>query len=63
MKFTNGFWRIRDGVQITYAVEVRDVCVESKRFTAYAAAKKVARRGTRSTRRSSRSTASPPPRA
>jgi alpha-D-xyloside xylohydrolase len=45
MKFTNGFWRIRDGVQIAYATEARDLRTESKRFTAYAAVKKVTKRG------------------
>ncbi|MEU6608595.1 alpha-xylosidase [Streptomyces shenzhenensis] len=45
MKFTDGFWRIRDGVQISYATEVRDVRAEAKRFTTYAAVKKVTRRG------------------
>lgn len=45
MKFTDGFWRIRDGVRIGYATEVRDVRVQSKRFTAYAAVQKVTRRG------------------
>ncbi|MFF0227369.1 alpha-xylosidase [Streptomyces sp. NPDC004629] len=45
MKFTDGFWRIREGVQISYATEVRDVRVEAKRFTAHAAVKKVTRRG------------------
>ncbi|AYN37835.1 alpha-xylosidase [Streptomyces dangxiongensis] len=45
MKFTNGFWRVRDGVHIAYAAEVRDVRIESKRFTAYAATQKVTRRG------------------
>ncbi|MFJ7147116.1 alpha-xylosidase [Streptomyces sp. NPDC100445] len=45
MKFTNGFWRVRDGVQIAYATEVRDVRLESKRFTAHAATQKVTRRG------------------
>nr|WP_203549488.1 hypothetical protein [Actinospica acidiphila] len=45
MKFTDGFWRIRDGVQISYATEVRDVRAESKRFTSYASTKKVTRRG------------------
>ncbi|MFJ4526611.1 alpha-xylosidase [Streptomyces sp. NPDC088810] len=45
MKFTNGFWRVRDGVQIAYATEARDVRSESKRFTAYAAVRKVTRRG------------------
>ncbi len=45
MKFTDGFWRIRDGVQISYATEVRDVRAESKRFTSYASTKQVTRRG------------------
>ncbi|CAM5273003.1 Alpha-xylosidase OS=Streptomyces glaucescens OX=1907 GN=SGLAU_03435 PE=3 SV=1 [Streptomyces glaucescens] len=45
MKFTNGFWRIRDGVQVAYATEVRDVHVESKRFTAHASAQVVRHRG------------------
>ncbi|MEU3414915.1 alpha-xylosidase [Streptomyces sp. NPDC006658] len=45
MKFTNGFWRVRDGVQISYAAQTRDVRLSSKRFTAYAAVKNVARRG------------------
>lgn len=45
MKFTDGFWRIRDGVQISYATQVRDVHIEAKRFTSYAAVKKVTHRG------------------
>ncbi|MGW2827228.1 alpha-xylosidase [Streptomyces sp. NPDC001443] len=45
MKFTNGFWRIRDGVQIAYATEVRDVRTEAKRFTTHAAVQRVTRRG------------------
>ncbi|MER6983977.1 hypothetical protein ABT317_45280, partial [Streptomyces carpinensis] len=45
MKFTNGFWRIRDGVQLAYATEVRDLRPESKRFTTWAAVQKVTRRG------------------
>ncbi|BFO18765.1 hypothetical protein SHKM778_51530 [Streptomyces sp. KM77-8] len=45
MKFTDGFWRIREGVQISYATELRDVRPESKRFTGYAAVRKVTRRG------------------
>ncbi|MFF7330042.1 alpha-xylosidase [Streptomyces sp. NPDC008150] len=45
MKFTNGFWRIRDGVQISYATEVRDLRADADRFTAFAAVKKVERRG------------------
>ncbi|CAL9339196.1 Alpha-xylosidase [Streptomyces sp. enrichment culture] len=45
MKFTDGFWLVRDGVQLSYATEVRDVRAESKRFTAHASVKRVARRG------------------
>ncbi|MFE0924869.1 alpha-xylosidase [Streptomyces mutabilis] len=45
MKFTDGFWLIREGVQISYATEVRDLRTESKRFTTHAAVKKVTRRG------------------
>jgi len=45
MKFTDGFWLIREGVHLSYATEVRDVRPQSKRFTAHAAVKKVTRRG------------------
>ncbi|MFF9455516.1 alpha-xylosidase [Streptomyces flaveolus] len=45
MKFTDGFWLIREGVHLSYATEVRAVRTESKRFTAHAAVKKVTRRG------------------
>lgn len=45
MKFTDGFWLIREGVHLSYATEVRDVRLQSKRFTAHAAVKKVTRRG------------------
>ncbi|MFG2161913.1 alpha-xylosidase [Streptomyces olivaceus] len=45
MKFTDGFWLVREGVHLSYATEVRDVRPESKRFTAHAAVQKVTRRG------------------
>ncbi|WP_428957259.1 alpha-xylosidase [Streptomyces sp. cg35] len=45
MKFTDGFWLMRDGVQASYATEVRDVRTDVGRFTAYAAVKRVERRG------------------
>ncbi|MFJ8826648.1 alpha-xylosidase [Streptomyces sp. NPDC102467] len=45
MKFTDGFWLMRDGVQASYATEVRDVRTGDGRFTAYAAVKRVERRG------------------
>ncbi|MYW69425.1 alpha-xylosidase [Streptomyces sp. SID8379] len=45
MKFTDGFWLMRDGVTASYATEVRDVRADADRFTAYAAVKRVERRG------------------
>ncbi|MBM7439736.1 alpha-xylosidase [Streptomyces sp. HB132] len=45
MRFTDGFWLMREGVRASYATEVRDLRVEDHRFTAYAAVKRVAARG------------------
>ncbi|MFD7295214.1 alpha-xylosidase [Streptomyces sp. NPDC059897] len=45
MKFTDGFWLMRDGVQASYATEVRDLRVDTDRFTAFAAVKRIERRG------------------
>ncbi|MFH8487660.1 alpha-xylosidase [Streptomyces longisporoflavus] len=45
MKFTDGFWLMRDGVQASYATEVRSVRADADRFTAHAAIKRVERRG------------------
>lgn len=33
MKFTDGFWLIREGVHLSYATEVRDVRLQSDRRT------------------------------
>ncbi|MDN3293575.1 alpha-xylosidase [Streptomyces ficellus] len=45
MKFTDGFWLMRDGVHASYATEVRDLHVSDDHFTAYAAVKHVEHRG------------------
>ncbi|MDX2733367.1 MULTISPECIES: alpha-xylosidase [unclassified Streptomyces] len=45
MKFTDGFWLMREGVRACYATEVRDLRVDADRFTAYAAVKQVHERG------------------
>ncbi|MFC8537709.1 alpha-xylosidase [Streptomyces sp. NPDC057249] len=45
MKFTDGFWLMREGVRASYATEIRDLRVGADRFTAYAAVKPVAARG------------------
>ncbi|MEU0403183.1 alpha-xylosidase [Streptomyces sp. NPDC006197] len=45
MKFTDGFWLMREGVHASYATEVRDLRTEADRFTAHASVKHVATRG------------------
>ncbi|MGY4906922.1 alpha-xylosidase [Streptomyces sp. 900116325] len=45
MKFTDGFWQMRDGVHASYATEIRDLQFGADRLTAYAAVKRVERRG------------------
>ncbi|MFD7862836.1 alpha-xylosidase [Streptomyces sp. NPDC057682] len=45
MKFTDGFWLMREGVRASYATEIRDLRADGDRFTAYAAVKRVAARG------------------
>ncbi|WP_328906914.1 alpha-xylosidase [Streptomyces sp. NBC_00234] len=45
MKFTDGFWLMREGVRACYATEIRDLRAEDDRFTAYVAVKHVAERG------------------
>ncbi|MFF1714686.1 alpha-xylosidase [Streptomyces sp. NPDC058268] len=45
MKFTDGFWLMRDGIEASYATEVRSVRADADRFTAHAAIKRVERRG------------------
>ncbi|MFJ5830828.1 alpha-xylosidase [Streptomyces sp. NPDC093089] len=45
MKFTDGFWLMREGVHASYATEVRDLRTEADGFTAYASVKRVLTRG------------------
>src|SRR4051812_14544617 len=45
MKFTDGYWQLRPGVEPQYPVHVRDVEVRSDRLTVYAPAKRVVERG------------------
>ncbi|WP_371530776.1 alpha-xylosidase [Streptomyces sp. NBC_01283] len=45
MKFTDGFWLMRDGVRASYATDVREVREGEGRFTAYAAVHRVRERG------------------
>ncbi|MFE3518805.1 alpha-xylosidase [Streptomyces sp. NPDC059166] len=45
MKFTDGFWLMREGVRASYATQIRDLRVDTDRLTAYAAVKRVEARG------------------
>ncbi|MFC4560230.1 alpha-xylosidase [Nocardiopsis mangrovi] len=45
MKFTDGFWLMREGVRAHYAREARDTAVADDRITLYAPAKPVHHRG------------------
>ncbi|WP_405762257.1 alpha-xylosidase [Streptomyces sp. NBC_01420] len=45
MKFTDGFWQMRDGVHASYATELRDLRLDDGGLTAYAAVQRVTRRG------------------
>ncbi|KAB8140261.1 alpha-xylosidase, partial [Chloroflexia bacterium SDU3-3] len=47
MKFTDGFWLLRDGVHPNYAVEAYDIAVSDNTLTVYAPAKHVPGRGDR----------------
>lgn len=45
MKFTDGYWQTRPGVEIQYPVDVREVRAEGGTLTAYAATKKIQSKG------------------
>ncbi|MFJ4467968.1 alpha-xylosidase [Streptomyces sp. NPDC089424] len=45
MKFTDGYWLMRDGVRASYAAEVADVHATDDRFTLYAPVRHVTDRG------------------
>ncbi|KAF4410121.1 alpha-xylosidase [Streptomyces lycii] len=45
MKFTDGYWLMREGVQASYATEVADARVEEDRLTLYAPVRPVRSRG------------------
>nr|MDT0657293.1 alpha-xylosidase [Micromonospora sp. DSM 115978] len=45
MKFSNGYWRMRDGVRPIHPVAVHDVAVEPDALTVYAVTKKITHRG------------------
>lgn len=45
MKFTDGFWKIRDGLKIDYAVQIMDTIVDDQSMTVYCACRPVSKRG------------------
>ncbi|MFJ6217346.1 alpha-xylosidase [Streptomyces sp. NPDC092296] len=45
MKFTDGFWLMREGVRASYATETRDVVVQHDRLLLHASVRKVTGRG------------------
>ena len=45
MKFTDGYWQLRDGVQARYPAQVYDVVAEAEALTVYAPTRKIEHRG------------------
>jgi alpha-D-xyloside xylohydrolase len=45
MKFTDGYWLMRDGVQASYATEIAEARVDDDRLTLYAAVRHIENRG------------------
>jgi alpha-D-xyloside xylohydrolase len=45
MKFTDGYWQLRQGVQARYPAEVYDLAVEPNALTIYAPTRKITHRG------------------
>jgi alpha-D-xyloside xylohydrolase len=45
VKFTDGYWQLREGVRAQYPVEVYDVAVQPDALTVYAPTRKIAHRG------------------
>src|SRR4051812_37018672 len=45
MKFTDGYWRKRDGLTVLHPVQLQDTSVDARSLTAYATAKRVQGRG------------------
>jgi alpha-D-xyloside xylohydrolase len=45
VKFTDGYWQLREGVRAQYPAEVHDVAVQPDALTVYAPTRKIAHRG------------------
>ena len=44
MKFTNGFWLMKDGILPQYAIEYSDHCLNGTELTVYASSKHISNR-------------------
>ncbi|SCZ09674.1 alpha-D-xyloside xylohydrolase [Paenibacillus polysaccharolyticus] len=45
MKFTDGYWQIRDGYHVQNPADIRDIVQKGDSFTVYAATKRIERKG------------------
>jgi alpha-D-xyloside xylohydrolase len=45
MKFTDGYWHTKEGMNVQYAVDIRDILTDSDSVTVFAASKKIERKG------------------
>ncbi|WP_127593247.1 alpha-xylosidase [Paenibacillus lautus] len=45
MKFTDGYWHVRSGLNVLYPVEIRDIELKEDSFTVYASTKKIEHKG------------------
>lgn len=45
MKFTDGYWQVREGVEMQFPIDVRDIDVTANELTVYSATKKIQRKG------------------
>lgn len=45
MKFTDGYWHVRSGLNVLYPVEIRDIELKEDSITVYASTKKIEHKG------------------
>jgi alpha-D-xyloside xylohydrolase len=45
MKFTDGYWHVRAGMNLLYPIEIRDIQTDSDSLTVYASCKKIQHKG------------------
>ncbi|WP_248924505.1 alpha-xylosidase [Paenibacillus hamazuiensis] len=45
MKFTDGYWHFREGLNVQYAVDIRDIQTDRDSVAVFAACRKIARKG------------------